>query len=82
MASELFRFADFELDQRAYQLRRDGAVVHLQAIPFQLLCLLVERRGELVTREEILDWIWGKGVFIDSRERYQHCCPQASVGTE
>jgi TolB-like protein/Flp pilus assembly protein TadD len=66
MASELLRFADFELDQRAYQLRRDGAVVHLQAIPFQLLCLLVERRGELVTREEILDRIWGKGVFIDS----------------
>ena len=66
MASELFRFADFELDQRAYQLRRDGAVVHLQAIPFQLLCLLVERRGELVTREEILERIWGKGVFIDS----------------
>ncbi len=45
MASELFRFADFELDQRAYQLRRDGAVVHLQAIPFQLLCLLVGHSG-------------------------------------
>jgi len=66
MAAELYRFADFELDQRAYQLRREGVVVHLQAIPFQLLCLLVERHGELVTREEILDRIWGKGVFIDS----------------
>src|SRR5713101_4579221 len=66
MASQLFRFADLELDPGAYQLRRDGAVVHLQAIPFQLLCLLVERHGELVTREEILDRIWGKGVFIDS----------------
>src|SRR5229473_201767 len=65
MAAELYRFADFELDQRAYRLRRGGRLIHVQPIPYQLLCLLVERHGELVTREEILDRIWGKGVFID-----------------
>jgi TolB-like protein/DNA-binding winged helix-turn-helix (wHTH) protein/predicted Zn-dependent protease len=66
MAEEIFRFEDFELDRGASQLRRAGTGVHLQRIPFQLLSLLVERRGQLVTQEEILEHIWGKGVFVDS----------------
>src|ERR1700687_6356878 len=65
MAAEIFRFGDFELDRGAYELRRGGTAVHLQRIPFQLLSLLVERHGQLVTREEILERIWGKGVFIE-----------------
>ncbi len=65
MAADIFRFGDFELDRSAYQLRRAGTGVHLQRIPFQLLSLLVERCGQLVTREEILEYIWGKGVFVD-----------------
>src|SRR5216683_2242393 len=66
MAAEILRFEDFELDRSAYELRRAGTGVHLQRIPFQLLSLLVERRGQLVTREEILACIWGRGVFVDS----------------
>jgi adenylate cyclase len=66
MAAEIFRFGDFELDRGAYELRRGGTAVHLQRVPFQLLSLLVERRGQLVTREEIHEYIWGKGVFVDS----------------
>src|SRR5713226_8509641 len=66
MAAEIFRFGNFELDRSAYELRRGGTAVHLQRIPFQLLSLLVERSGQLVTREEILERIWGKGVFVDS----------------
>jgi TolB-like protein/Flp pilus assembly protein TadD len=66
VAAEIFRFGDFELDRGAYELRRGGTALHLQRIPFQLLSLLVERRGQLVTREEILERIWGKGVFVDS----------------
>jgi DNA-binding winged helix-turn-helix (wHTH) protein/predicted ATPase len=66
MPESLFQFEDFVLDRGAYELRRDGAVVPLQRIPLELLCLLVERRGQLVTREEILDRVWGKGVFVDS----------------
>src|ERR1700730_146438 len=66
MAAEIFRFEDFELDLSAYELRRGGTALHLQRIPFQLLSLLVERRGQLVTREEILERIWGKGVFVDN----------------
>jgi DNA-binding winged helix-turn-helix (wHTH) protein/predicted ATPase len=47
-------------------LRRGGVVVPLQRIPLELLFLLIERRGQLVTREEILERVWGKGVFVDS----------------
>src|SRR5216683_6421803 len=66
LRTEIFRFGEFELDRSAYELRRGGTALHLQRIPFQLLSLLVERRGQLVTREEILERIWGKGVFVDS----------------
>src|ERR1700730_14431000 len=64
--SEVCHFEDFELDPNAYRLSRSGEVVRLERIPLELLCLLVERRDQIVTRAEILDRIWGRGVFIDS----------------
>jgi DNA-binding response OmpR family regulator len=66
MASDLVQFGGFELDRGAYQLRRKGRVLRLQRIPFDLLLLLVERPGQLVTRDEIRERIWGKEVFLDS----------------
>src|SRR5262249_4575627 len=66
MSREVRHFEDFELDLSAYRLARKGETVRLERIPMDLLCLLVERNGELVTRDEILDRIWGKGVFVDS----------------
>src|SRR6202035_2735631 len=66
MVAELLLFADFELDRTAYELRRNGRAVRLQRIPLDLLFLLVERRGQLVTREEIIERIWGKEVFLDT----------------
>src|SRR6202162_1172461 len=66
MSEDLLQFEDFVLNRGAYELRRGGVVVPLQRIPLELLCLLVERRGHLVTREEILERVWGKGVFVDS----------------
>src|SRR5216684_2508720 len=60
---EIFRFEDFELDR--YQLHRAGHPVRLQRLPLELLYLLVERRGELVTREEIIERLWRKSVFVD-----------------
>src|SRR5260370_10270652 len=66
MPEDLFQFEDFVLNRAAYELRRDGVVVPLQRIPLELLCLLVEDRGPLVTVEEILERVWGKGVFVDS----------------
>ena len=62
MPGELFRFKEFELDRSAFELRRAGQSVHLERIPLELLCLLVERNSRLVTGEEIIASIWGKAV--------------------
>jgi len=66
MPAERFEFEDFELDRSAYELRHAGSVVHLERIPLELLFLLVQRRGQLVTRQEIFERIWGKDVFLDT----------------
>jgi eukaryotic-like serine/threonine-protein kinase len=66
VASDLVRFEDFELDLRSYQVRRSGRVLRLERIPMEVLFLLVERRGQLVTREEIIEKLWGKDVFLDT----------------
>jgi DNA-binding winged helix-turn-helix (wHTH) protein/predicted ATPase len=66
MSEDLFEFEGFVLDRAGCELRRRGEIVPLQRIPLDLLCLLVERRGRLVTREEILERVWGKGVFVDT----------------
>ncbi|HEY3619606.1 MAG TPA: winged helix-turn-helix domain-containing protein [Candidatus Sulfotelmatobacter sp.] len=64
---ETIRFGeDFELDLRAYELRRAGRPLRLERIPMEVLLLLIERRGRLVTREEIVEKIWGRGVFLDT----------------
>jgi len=66
MPQDLVRLADnLELNRRAYELRRSGKPVKLSRIPMELLLLLVERRGELVTRDEIGERIWGKDVYVD-----------------
>jgi len=66
MPPKTFRFEDFELDRVAFELRRAGRVVPIERIPLELLFLLVEHRGELVTRQEIQERIWGKHVFVDT----------------
>jgi DNA-binding winged helix-turn-helix (wHTH) protein/tetratricopeptide (TPR) repeat protein len=66
LANVLYRFAEFELDGGAYQLKRHHRAVRLERIPLDLLFLLLERNGEAVTREEILERVWGKGVFLDT----------------
>jgi len=64
---ESLRFGDdFELDLRAYELREAGRPLKLERIPMDLLVLLVEHRGVLVTRGQIIEKIWGKDVFLDT----------------
>jgi tetratricopeptide (TPR) repeat protein/DNA-binding winged helix-turn-helix (wHTH) protein len=57
---------DFELDLGAYELRKKGQGQRLGRIPMELLLLLIEQRGQLVTREKIIDRVWGKDVFLDT----------------
>lgn len=62
----VFRFGDFELDVAAYSLRRKGQSIRLERRPMDLLVLLVQRHRELVSRTEIVERLWGGGVFVDA----------------
>jgi eukaryotic-like serine/threonine-protein kinase len=67
MPPDLVNLGDnLELDRRAYELRRSGEPLKLSRIPMELLLLLVERHGQLVTRDEIVERVWGKDVFLDA----------------
>ncbi len=61
-----YRFGDFEVDTAAYELRRGGRRIPLTRQPMDCLILLLERRQELVSREEIAKRLWDKDVFTDS----------------
>lgn len=60
-----YRFGVFEVDTPTGELRRQGVRVKLNAQPFQVLCLLLDRPGELLTREEISHELWPDGTFVD-----------------
>src|SRR5712692_1384486 len=66
MSPTTLKFGDFELDAAGYELRSSGRAVKLERIPMELLLLLVDRRGQLVTRDEILEKLWGKDTFLDA----------------
>lgn len=57
---------DFELDPRSQKLCRAGRVLKLERIPTDILLLLIEKEGELVTRDQIISRVWGEGVFLDT----------------
>src|SRR5258705_10215552 len=59
------RFGVFELDLRAGELRKHGLRVRLQEQPFQLLAMLLEHPGEVVTREELQKKLWPADTFVD-----------------
>jgi len=60
-----YRFAEFEIDIAAYELRHGAQRVRLARQPMDLLLLLLERRLELVSRDEIAKQLWGPDVCID-----------------
>jgi DNA-binding winged helix-turn-helix (wHTH) protein len=59
------RFGVFEVDTRSGELLRQGSKVNLQDQPFQALLLLLERPGEVVTREELRKRLWPENTFVD-----------------
>jgi DNA-binding winged helix-turn-helix (wHTH) protein len=63
--SKIARFGVFELDLGAGELRKNGAKLRLQGQPFQVLALLLERAGEIVTREELQQKLWASDTFVD-----------------
>src|SRR3984893_16703550 len=66
--SEKARFEDFEVDLRASEVRKNGHRIRLQEKSFQILSLLLERAGEIVTREELKQRLWPTDPFIHFEE--------------
>src|SRR5271157_558393 len=60
-----YRFGNFELDTRSGELRKNGTRIRLQDQPLQILLLLLEHAGELVTREQIQKKLWASDTFVD-----------------
>lgn len=59
------RFDTFELDPTSGELRKSGILLKLQPQPFRVLLLLIERAGQVVTREELQRYLWTDSTFVD-----------------
>jgi TolB-like protein/DNA-binding winged helix-turn-helix (wHTH) protein/Tfp pilus assembly protein PilF len=64
-SARLLRFGVFEVDLLAGELRRSGAKLRFPGQPFQVLAILLERPGGVVTREELRKRLWADGTFVD-----------------
>jgi DNA-binding winged helix-turn-helix (wHTH) protein/Tol biopolymer transport system component len=64
-AEDVIRFGLFELDLKGGQLSRNGTKLRLPQQPLQLLAVLLERPGEVITREELQQRLWSSDVFVD-----------------
>jgi Tol biopolymer transport system component/DNA-binding winged helix-turn-helix (wHTH) protein len=61
----VIHFGVFEVDLRAEELRKNGTKIRLRGQPFQILAMLLERPGEIITREELQQRLWPEGTFVD-----------------
>ena len=63
----IFRFGLYEVDLATMQLRKSGIKIKLQDQPFQILTMLLERPGEIVSREELFMLVWGRDMRAGDR---------------
>jgi len=68
MQTSVLRFDQFELDLISYELRKSGRLIKLEKLPMELLILLAERQGQMVSREQIIQRLWGDNIFVDTRQ--------------
>ena len=66
VSSGLIKFDEFALDRDRYELLRASRPVKLEKAPMELLILLLEKDGHLVTRQQIIERLWGNDVFVDT----------------
>src|SRR5947209_16201011 len=64
-AGRIVRFGVFELDLLAGELRKGGARIRLQEQPFQVLAMLLDRPGDVVTRDDLRQKLWPADTFVD-----------------
>jgi len=72
----LLRFGVFELNLDLEELRKNGTVLKLPPQPFRLLAMLASRSGQIVTRDEIQQQLWGSETFIDFEQGVNKCVKQ------
>jgi TolB-like protein/DNA-binding winged helix-turn-helix (wHTH) protein len=72
----MYRFGLFEFDPASGGLRRDGRAVRLQPQPARMLAVLVSRAGELVTRDELRQALWGPQTFVEFDRALNFCAGQ------
>jgi DNA-binding response OmpR family regulator len=66
-SSEVHRFGRFELDLARFELRRDGKQLEATHTELKLLTAFIRSRGRVLTREQLLEAVWGSGVFVTDR---------------
>ncbi len=64
---EIYRFGDVEVDFTRHEVRRAGAAVSFTPVEFKLLAALVRQRGRVLTRQQLLDDVWGQDTFVTDR---------------
>ena len=72
----IYRFGTFELDAETGELRKNGRVVALEPQPAKALALLLARTGEVVSREELRDAVWGSDTHVDFDRGIAYCVSQ------
>jgi DNA-binding winged helix-turn-helix (wHTH) protein/TolB-like protein len=84
MASARFRFGLFEFDTANRELRREGVLVRMQAQPAQVLDCLLQRAGQVVSRDELQRAVWGEDTFVDFDRGLNFCMAQirSALGDE
>jgi DNA-binding response OmpR family regulator len=64
---EVYRFGDVEVDFARYEVRRAGRRIEVTPTEFKLLAVFVRRPGRVLTRDQLLDEVWGHGTFVTDR---------------
>jgi DNA-binding response OmpR family regulator len=64
---QVYHFSDFEVDFGRFELRKHDRPVDVTPIEFKLLAAFVQHRGAVLSRQQLLDQVWGRGVFVTDR---------------
>ncbi len=64
---EIIEFGDIRLDAEQYRVYRSGRQLHLGSTEYRLLAALIETPGRVFTRDQLLDRVWGRRIFVETR---------------
>ncbi|GAG23834.1 unnamed protein product, partial [marine sediment metagenome] len=67
-----YTFSDVEVDFRKYEVKKSGKLIYLTVLEFSILHFLIKNKGQVVNRDAILDEVWGRDVYIQSRTVDKH----------